>query len=182
MAALAAVGCLGVSVTGALVIGGILYLGQGDLGNQAGTPARDNPTSEEDSSENVAIPTDDPTTPDSPDSSPSPPKEVLDLRKFSVGGFFPRALARAKKHHADARFVRLDATGMNSEGFVDFTAHSSSNVIYRFRSPAKSQPPANFPKNATFESNCMVYIMHLRVQLHGVHHGGSKRHELPHHR
>src|SRR5690606_11744092 len=82
-----------------------------------------------------------------------------------VAAFIPRAVEMARQHHADAKFVRLDASGLNRRGIIDMTAHSSSNVLYRFRSPSASQPPADFPSNAEFESDCMVYVM---VSQNGV--------------
>jgi hypothetical protein len=55
--------------------------------------------------------------------------------------------------------VRLDVSGITKQGVVNFEAQSSHNVLFRFRSPSASVPPKNFPENAEFESNCMVYVM-----------------------
>lgn len=158
MVALFAVGCLGIGVIGAIAIGALFFLGSDDLGNQSRAPIRNDAAGDESQSttgsseeENTEAPA---TTDTSSDSGAS-----LDLENFNVGAFMPRAVELAKKHYADAEFVRLDAMGMNSKGIVNFTAQSSSSVIYRFRSPAKSKPPPEFPQNAEFESNCMVYVL-----------------------
>jgi hypothetical protein len=55
--------------------------------------------------------------------------------------------------------VAIDIVGMNREGIVDFTSQAQNSVIYRFRSAAHSVAPPDFPSNAVFESNCMVYVM-----------------------
>jgi serine/threonine protein kinase len=158
VAAAAAVGCLAIGALGVVATGALLFFGRGTQ-------------SEENSG--VALPGQEPTTrePDAP-TEPEPAaaalnvgRPELDLKNFSVGGFLPRATRMAKQHFPDAQFVRLDATGINKRGVIDFTAQSSSNVLYRFRSPSASVPPKDFPDNAEFESNCMVYVM---VSQNGV--------------
>ena len=160
MATALAVGCLGVGALGALTTGALLFFGRGTQ-------------SEENSG--VALPGQETTTternePSEPEPEPAAAalnlaQPQLDLSAFHVGGFLPRATEMAKQHFQDAQFVRLDATGINKHGVIDFTAQSSSNVLYRFRSPSASVPPKGFPENAEFESNCMVYVM---VSQNGV--------------
>ncbi len=152
-----AVGCLAVGALGALATGALLFFGR-ETQSQGSTSVA--PPAEE-----ADTPADTPPAPEPAPPQPGSSQPQLDLKNFSVAGFLPRATEMAKQHLADAQFVRLDATGVNKRGVVDFTAQSSSNVIYRFRSPSASIPPKDFPENAEFESNCMVYVM---VSQNGV--------------
>lgn len=161
VAAVLGVGCLGIVVLGALGTGAFLFLGQGrtnDPRPNAGVDAGPNPNS------TAAVDTETDSDGDS-DTDPATPAAFtqaaasVDLKHFSVGGFLPKAIEMAKQHYSDAKFVRLDAMGVNKLGIVDMSAQSSNTVMYRFRSPSASVPPKDFPSNAEFESNCMVYVI-----------------------
>ncbi|HEY6725985.1 MAG TPA: protein kinase, partial [Polyangiaceae bacterium] len=151
VAAALSVGCLGIVVLGAVGTGAFLFLGNRAATKEpptAGVPT--NPASDTEAPDEV-----DPTTPAAFTQAAAP----VDLKNFSVGGFLPKAIEMAKQHYGDARFVRLDAMGVNKRGIVDMSAQSSNTVMYRFRSPSASLPPKDFPENAEFESNCMVYVI-----------------------
>jgi serine/threonine protein kinase len=83
----------------------------------------------------------------------------FDSRHFDVWGYFPTAQSLARSHWADAALVRLDITGVDSAGFVDFTADTTPrpSVLYRFRSPSRSTPPAGVSARG-FKSDCRVYV------------------------
>lgn len=83
----------------------------------------------------------------------------FDAKHFDVQRFLPEAERLAREHYRDAEMIALDVQGSNPDGIVDFSVQSGSTVLYRFRSPSHSEPPPTFPKNATFESNCLVYVM-----------------------
>jgi serine/threonine protein kinase len=89
----------------------------------------------------------------------------FDDERFDVQAFIPKAEALAQAEIPDAKMIAMDVQGATPEGIVNFTIQSGSTVLYRFRSPARSKPPAGFPTNAAFESNCLVYVM---VQGSGV--------------
>ena len=89
----------------------------------------------------------------------------FDEERFDVQAFIPKAEALAQAQIPDARMIAMDVQGASPEGIVNFTIQSGSTVLYRFRSPERSKPPAGFPTNAAFESNCVVYVM---VQGSGV--------------
>ncbi len=89
----------------------------------------------------------------------------FDDEHFDVQAFLPKAEALAQAEIPDAKMIAMDVQGASPEGIVNFTIQSGSTVLYRFRSPERSKPPAGFPTNAAFESNCLVYVM---VQGSGV--------------
>ncbi len=82
----------------------------------------------------------------------------VDVKNFDVWAFFPEAERISKTHAADARFVRLDASGVRANGSVDLTFAMTNNVLYRFRSPSLSVRPAGHPDNAPFRGKCYVYV------------------------
>ncbi len=86
------------------------------------------------------------------------PGPKVDIKNFDVWAFFPEAERISKTHAADARFVRLDASGIKANGKVDLSFDMSSSVLYRFRSPSLSVRPAGHPDNAPFKSKCYVYV------------------------
>src|SRR5690606_19543987 len=144
VAAALSVGCLGIFVLGVLGTAAFVFLAKKPSTTApptAGVPT--SPTSE--------TPTDDDVEPSTP-AAFTQTTEAVDLKNFSVGGFLPRAIEMAKQHYSDAKFVRLDAMGVNKLGIVDMSAQSSNTVMYRFRSPSASVPPKDFPENAEFES------------------------------
>jgi hypothetical protein len=89
----------------------------------------------------------------------------FDPKSFDVSGFLKEAEKIAHRHLPDSKLVGMDITGVNPKGIINFELSSGTMALYRFRSPARSTPPADFPKNASFESNCIVYVM---VQKSGV--------------
>jgi hypothetical protein len=159
IAAIFAVGCLSAGLLGTLAVALVVYTGRGGLNANAPGDGLSEPAA---SSKEVTTGS---STSASKDTEAKEIGERVVLEKFNVGAFLPKAVEMAKQHYADAKFVRLDATGLNQRGIIDFTAQSSSNVLYRFRSPSASVPPKDFPENAQFESNCMVYVM---VSQNGV--------------
>jgi hypothetical protein len=95
----------------------------------------------------------------------SPAGLQFDLKRFDVQAFLPEAVKTAQGHYADSELVAIDVQGVNPDGIVDFSIKSGSTVLYRFRSPERSIPPDTFPKNAVFESNCMVYVMVMETGI-----------------
>jgi serine/threonine-protein kinase len=94
----------------------------------------------------------------SPFARPTPaPATQLDTKQFDVWKFFDEAERMAKQEQADARFVRLDATGIRPDGRIDLTL-DQNHVLYRFRSASLSVPPAGYPENRTYEAKCIVYV------------------------
>ena len=81
----------------------------------------------------------------------------FDPKSFDVWGFFDEATRLAEKEQSDARFVRLDAQGLRPSGHVDLT-QTGNTVLYRYRSPSLSVPPAGFPENKKYEGECIVYV------------------------
>ena len=151
LAAVLTVGCLGVTLLGALGTGAFLFFGRDTTNTnppRAGVPE----TPKDPDGETETPP---PTTP----ATFTQAAAAVDLKNFSVGGFMPKAIEMARQHYSDAKFVRLDAMGVNKRGIVDLSAQSSNTVMYRFRSPTASVPPKDFPENAEFEGNCMVYVI-----------------------
>jgi hypothetical protein len=101
-----------------------------------------------------------------PTSSPiAQTDDDFDPKNFDVSGFLAQAEKIAHRHLPDAKLVGMDITGVNPKGIVNFDLGSGTMALYRFRSPSRSVPPADFPKNASFESNCVAYVM---VQKSGV--------------
>ena len=84
---------------------------------------------------------------------------AVDLKRFNISGYMPTAFALAKEEFSDAEFLRVDAMGVRPDGTVDVTARSENHVIYRFRSPSRSLPPADFPKNLEYSGPCIYYVM-----------------------
>lgn len=82
----------------------------------------------------------------------------VNRKHFDVTAFFPEAERIAKTHAADARFVRLDVSGVRANGTVDLTSGVGSDVLYRFRSAVLSARPADHPANAPFKNKCYVYV------------------------
>jgi hypothetical protein len=99
--------------------------------------------------------------------TPIPGHEILpnpSPKQFGVGGFLPEAHKLAKKFFGDAVLERLDVMGITKTGHVDFSA-SGSYVIYRFRSPAASERPADLPTNVEFYGKCTVYVTVDKVRV-----------------
>jgi serine/threonine protein kinase len=87
-----------------------------------------------------------------------PKAPSTNLTHFDPWAFFPEAERLAKNEISDARFVRFDSSGMRRDGIVDLTSDDSYNVLYRFRSPSRSQRPPSIPENAEYKAKCMVYV------------------------
>ena len=97
---------------------------------------------------------------DTGEADPRKPRHQRDLgefdaKRFDIIGFLPHAETLARKFYRDAAFVRLDARGVSAQGLVDLT-QPSGHATYKFRSPLRSQPPANHPGSTVFRSNCIV--------------------------
>jgi serine/threonine protein kinase len=152
---IAAAGC-GLLLVAGIVVGAALmiYSRSGDDSSASVTP-----TSTPRSDPTVIVPRPDPTVPVAADDRDFNPKS------FDVSGFLGTAEKIAHRHLPDSKLVGMDITGVSPKGILNFELSSSSMALYRFRSPARSTPPADFPKNASFESNCVVYVM---VQKTGV--------------
>jgi hypothetical protein len=104
-------------------------------------------------------------TANSPSSVFSRVEASFDPKRFDAVAFQKQAEAAAREQLPDAVMVATDLMGVNSEGIINFELGSGSQALYRFRSAARSKPPADFPSNATFSSNCVVYVL---VQESGV--------------
>jgi hypothetical protein len=142
---IAGIGC-GLLVLGGVAVGAIFMLLPGRSSNAADSGgAIEQPESQ--------VLTDPPLL--APD---NPTQAAFNKRSFDVDEFVTRAFALAREHHADADLVAIDVMGTNPTGIVDLTASSSNMVNYRFRSESHSKAPPDFPENAEFESNCMVYV------------------------
>jgi hypothetical protein len=106
---------------------------------------------------------------DTGEADPRKPRHQRDLgefdaKRFDIIRFLPRAETLARKFYRDAAFVRLDARGVTAQGLVDLTQRLG-HATYRFRSPMRSQPPANHPGSTVFRSNCIV---HVTVDKNGI--------------
>ncbi len=86
------------------------------------------------------------------------PGAGIDLRRVDVQAHLPKALAIAQEAFPDAQLLRIDAVGLRSDGTVDVTASTSNFVLYRFRSPSRSQPPPGHPQNVEFRGPCTYYV------------------------
>jgi serine/threonine protein kinase len=84
---------------------------------------------------------------------------------FDPWTFFDTAEQLARQEQPDARFVRLDATGLRPGGKIDLTLDPRHSVLYRFRSASLSKPPPGFPENKQYEAKCLVYV---NVDANGV--------------
>jgi hypothetical protein len=82
----------------------------------------------------------------------------FDPKAFDVWKFFDEATRLATQEQADARFVRLDAHGIAPDGRIDLTGGTSTHVLYRFRSPSLSRPPAGHPENRKYSAKCIIYV------------------------
>jgi hypothetical protein len=89
----------------------------------------------------------------------------FDAEHFDIAAFEPKAERLAREKISDAELIAEDLTGVNPNGVINFSIQSNSMALFRFRSPSRSTAPPEFPKNAVFESNCVVYVM---VQKSGV--------------
>jgi hypothetical protein len=101
----------------------------------------------------------------SPSSTFSRVESSFDPQRFDAVAFQKQAEAAAREQLPDAVMVATDLIGVNADGVINFELESGSQALYRFRSPSRSKPPADFPSNATFSSNCVVYVL---VQQSGV--------------
>jgi hypothetical protein len=150
-------GCGAVLVLGLLVAGGLLWLGANARSKVAAATAPANATGP------ALEPAEDS---DEPSLGAFGQGSLdFDRKRFDVAGFLPKAERLAQQHLADAKLIRIDAMGINRAGIVDLTARSQNMVMYRFRSPAASKPPPDFPENAKYEANCVVYVMAMQAGL-----------------
>jgi serine/threonine-protein kinase len=98
---------------------------------------------------------------------PIPGHEILpnpNPKSFDVGGFLPEAQKLAKKFFDDVQLERFDAMNVTKTGRVDFTT-TGAYVIYRFRSPAHSERPADLPTNVEYHGKCTVYVTVDQVRI-----------------
>ena len=150
-------GCALVLVLGVVVAGGLAWLGASTKSKTAAlAPATADPT---------ATATDEADEPAPTLGSFGAGSLDFDRKRFDVAAFLPKAERLAQQHLADAKLIRIDAMGINRSGIVDLTARSQNMVMYRFRSPAASKPPPDFPENAKYEANCVVYVMAMQTGL-----------------
>ena len=151
---LAAIGAV-VLLAGLLGVGMVVLVG-GWLVGEESSPA---PPAAPGNTEPIAVSDPDDDDDDLPllPGMPKPGPKV-DVKNFDVWAFFPEAVRISKAHAADARFVRLDASGIKANGKVDLTFDISSSVLYRFRSPSRSVRPAGHPDNAPYKGKCYVYV------------------------
>ncbi len=156
---LAAAGCGGLLLLG-LVLGGVAVF----MAKQGAASAAATTRSDTESTIAADQPTAQPTITSGAVKATSTELN-FNAKSFDVTAFQSEAETIAHRHLPDAVMVAVDLMGVDSKGIINFEVQSSSQALYRFRSPARSKPPADFPKNAAFESNCMVYVM---VQKTGV--------------
>ncbi len=154
---LAAVGCGALLVVVVAVALVVMLTGKKDV------VALSSPPGETGSVEEAPEPT--PEVVKSPSSVFSRVEASFDPKHFDAVAFQKQAEAAAREQLPDAVMVATDLMGVNSEGIINFELGSGSQALYRFRSEARSKPPADFPSNATFSSNCVVYVL---VQGSGV--------------
>lgn len=86
----------------------------------------------------------------------------FDPEKVSVGEHFATAERGARAVFSDAELVRIDITGVNARGLVNTRLSSgsfSSSVLFRWRSPSRSERPASLPLGAQHEAECLYYYM-----------------------
>ena len=85
--------------------------------------------------------------------------EGFDPTRVVVWEHYLIAEKRAAQRFPDAKLVRIDVYGVNSDGLVNLEVSGdfSSSVLFRWRSPAKSQPPPELPKGAKYKSGCLYY-------------------------
>ena len=83
----------------------------------------------------------------------------FDRQNFDAFAFLKEAEKLAHKQLPDSKLIGMDFMGINPKGIINFDVGSSTMALYRFRSPARSTPPADFPKNASYEAACTVQVM-----------------------
>jgi len=85
----------------------------------------------------------------------------FDPTRVVVWEHFLKAEKLAQQRFADAKLVRIDVHGVNSAGLVNLEVSGdfSSSVLFRWRSPAASKPPAELPMGAKHKSECLYYYM-----------------------
>jgi serine/threonine protein kinase len=83
---------------------------------------------------------------------------AVDLRAFDTSAFLPTAHAMALQYFSDAKLTSFYADGIAPTGLVNLTASKDFHVIYSFRSPSRSVPPANHPANLAYQARCVVTV------------------------
>ncbi len=88
-------------------------------------------------------------------------KALSDRHRVPVLPHLQAARAEALHTFADARLVRIDITGMKPDGTVDLdvSGEFASSILFRWRSPKASEPPAGLPGGAKHRSRCLFYYL-----------------------
>ncbi len=83
----------------------------------------------------------------------------FDPRRVDPMAHFPVAERLARRRFADAQLVRIQIQGMKPDGTIDTNIQGQfpSGVLFRWRSPARSRPPADYPQNAKYQAECFYY-------------------------
>jgi hypothetical protein len=106
-----------------------------------------------------------------PDSVQAEGTAGFDKKHFDAWGFFPQAQKMARDAMPDAEFFRVDFSGINGHGVIDFTVSAGSfdsSAMYRFRSPAESKPAPGAPLNAKPEGPCLYYVVVNENGVRGI--------------
>jgi serine/threonine protein kinase len=82
----------------------------------------------------------------------------FDPRHFDPSAYFVTAQALARKLLPDAALTVMTFRSVLSSGLVDFEFAGLGDVTYTFRSPSRSIRPPGVPRNAPFQSACMVMV------------------------
>ena len=82
----------------------------------------------------------------------------FDPKHFDAMAFLPRALELARAEYGDAGLTRLDTDGVHADGIVDLTLPGTDGVLYYFRSPSRSERPADLPPNIDVSIECYVTV------------------------
>jgi serine/threonine-protein kinase len=82
----------------------------------------------------------------------------FDPAAFDISGYYPTAEAEAKRVWADAKLVRIDASGVRPTGLAELTLSDDFYVRYWFRSEKASKRPADLPIGVEHEAICNLQI------------------------
>jgi hypothetical protein len=77
---------------------------------------------------------------------------------FDPLAYLPKATALAKALIPDAQLTSFEFDPVDRNGVVDLGSPTGRDHEYEFRSPSRSQRPANLPGNAPFEAACLVHV------------------------
>ena len=97
-----------------------------------------------------------PTTPPPASNSSTLPADY-DAKHFDPVAYLPRAEAFARSLLPDAQLTSFEFDPVFPDGHVDLTMDGQDRE-YEFRSPSRSQHPADVPRNVPVDLPCRVHI------------------------